>query len=182
MDTQTLVAIGALIVGILGFLFGIYQQFANRRISNIAYKVTQLTDFDLPDKFLLPLSIIPVTIDVESVGNKKAENINIRIVTASDITNLEIESGEPFEKEQDAQHLRIRIPSCNPGESIKISAQCAKAPSLKNYISEISVTHSEGVGVDRKNIPINEIEIELPILFWRARLIYNFEKRTFQIR
>jgi len=182
MDNQTIVAIGALVVGVLGFLFGIFQHFSNRRVANVIYRVTQLTDFDLPDKFFIPLNAIPITIDVESVGSKKAESVNIRVVTASDITNFEMESGEHFEKEQDTRHIQIRVPSCNPGEKVKVAFQCVKAPAVINYINEITVTHSEGVGVDGKKIPITEMAIELPIPFWQPRLTYNFEKRKFQIR
>ena len=181
MDTEIILTIASVIIGLLGFFFGVYKHYSTRKIASLSYETTELTDFEFPSDFLDSMTIIPMSITIKNVGNNRAERVNIRIKTQTDIANHLVHIGEPFSEEIDFQSLQIHIPSFNPGESAKISLQCKKVAETKKYLSEIVVNHTEGIGIDRKKMPLSEIIIDLPIPFWRPSLIYNFEKRRFEI-
>ena len=181
MDTEIVLTIASLIIGLLGFLFGIYKHYSTRKYASLSYETTQLTDFDFPSDFLDSMTVIPMSITIRNIGNKKAERVNIRIKTETDIENHSIQIGEPFGQEVDSRNIKIHVPSFNPGENAKVSLQCSKTANIKNYLSQVVVNHAEGVGVDRRTISLSEIIIELPIPFWRPSLKYNFEKRRFEM-
>ncbi len=150
MTVEQIVTISSLLVGLLGFIFGVYAHFSTRKVAKLQYEVVQLTDFNLPASFLRPLETIPVMLTVYSVGNKRAENINIQIQLASPVVEWHVESDEPYEEIVHETHAQLLMRSLNPEEVIRLSLQCRKDMQLKTYVREIKVTHSEGVGVDVK--------------------------------
>jgi len=174
MTTQDWLTIGSLVVGALGVAFGVYSHFATRRLAN-------LTDFGLPDEFFFSLNNIPIAIVVKSTGDKTAEGVNIRVDTVVPIVNLYITCDEPYEKKEFGfTHAQVRIPSLNPSEEARILVQFERQVGLKNYISSMSVTHSEGIGIDRK---LSNSRVVLPIkfLFFNFDIVYDFENRRIEI-
>lgn len=144
--TSVAISVVSVTIGAAGFLFGVYKHFSTLRVAKIRYTVTQLTDYDLPNSILASLAAIPFVIELSNTGNKQAENINIRITTASNVDEMRIESGETYEETQNGCNTQIRIPVLNPGETIRILGQCAKVAGLEDYVKRVEVTHTEGLG------------------------------------
>ena len=129
----------------MGFLFGVYVHFSTRKKANLIYSVTQLTDYDLPEGITASLHSIPFAIEIKSVGNKQVENIRIRLVTAHNLEEIKVVASEEHQKIVDEKTANITLPMLNPGETIKITGQCFKLASIKNYVETLEITHSEGV-------------------------------------
>ena len=167
MNLEQVVTIGSLFIGALGFLFGVYAHFSTRKVAKLRYEIVQLTDFGLPETFLEPLPAIPVMLTVYSVGNKKAEDINIRLELATKVVSWNLESDEPCRETIDERQVQVLIQSLNPQERLRLSLQCEKVSSVRNYVKKIKVTHSEGIGVDVKALEAQRekmLEIMLGIL------------------
>jgi len=175
MDLEQIATIGSLFIGVLGFLFGIYTHFSTRKVAKLRYEIVQLTDFGLPDTFLEPLAAMPVMLTVYSVGNKKAENVNVQLDLSAKVVNWNLESDEPCEKTIDGQRVQILVPSLNPQEFLRISLQCEKVDALTSYVQRIKVTHSDGIGVDIKALEVQRqklLEVFLEAL--KSSLLFPF--------
>ncbi len=149
-DTLTvLVAVtcgfGALVLGLLGFLLGFYTRFISKKTANLRYSVTQLTDYDLPEGMTTLLHSVPFAIEIKSVGNKQVENIRVRMITASKLEEVKVITSEEHQESLDEKSASIVLPVLNPGETIKITGQCAKLDGIKNYVETLEITHREGV-------------------------------------
>ena len=150
MNLEQTVTIASLFIGVSGFLFGVYAHFSTRKVAILRYEIVQLTDFGLPQAFLESLPAIPVMLTVYSVGNKKAEDINIRIRLATKAVSWNLESDEPCRETINRQQVQVLVRSLNPHERLRLSLQCKKELSVRNYVKRIKITHSEGIGVDVK--------------------------------
>jgi len=149
-DTLTvLVAVtcgfGSLFLGFMGFLLGIYTRFYTKKTANLRYSVTQLTDCDLPEGITTLLHSVPFAINIKSVGNKQVENIRVRMITSSKLEEIKVIASEEHQKTFDEKAANIVLKVLNPGETIKITGQCAKLDGIKNYFEMLEITHSEGV-------------------------------------
>ncbi len=149
-DTMTvLVAVmcgfGAVVLGFIGFLLGIYTRFVTKKTANLRYSVTQLTDFDLPEGITPLLHSMPFTINIKSVGNKQVENIRVRVLTASKLEEAKVVASEVHEESCEEKAANIVLKVLNPGETIKITGQCTKLDNIRNYIETLEITHREGV-------------------------------------
>ncbi len=142
----SLCSLASVIIGFLGFAFGVYVHFSNRKSANLKYSIDQLTDYDLPEGITSSIKSVPFSIEIKSVGNKQVENIRIRLDTVSQLEEFQVESSEEYQKIQDIKRANITLPILNPGETIKITGQCEKLGDVKDYIESLEVTHSEGVG------------------------------------
>jgi hypothetical protein len=140
------VSIVSVTVGGAGFIFGVYKHYSTLRVAELTYTVTQLTDYDLASSILASLTAIPFVVELNNVGNKQAENVNVRVATASVIEETKIESGETYKETRDERKMQLHIPVFNPGETIRISGQCTKVAQLEDYVEGVEVTHSEGSG------------------------------------
>ncbi len=141
-DTLTvLVAVmcgfGALLLGILGFLLGFYTRFISKMTANLRYSVTQLTDYDLPEAITTLLHSVPFAISIKSVGNKQVENIRVRMITASKLEEVKVITSEEHQESLDEKAANIVLQILNPGETIKITGQCTKLDSIRNYIETL---------------------------------------------
>jgi hypothetical protein len=152
MDSDTLTVLvavmcgfGALFLGLMGFLLGFYTRFKSRKTANLKYSVTQLTDYDLPEGMTTLLHSVPFAINIKSVGNKKVENIRVRMITSSKLEEVRVMASEEHQESLDEKTANIVLQAVNPGETIKITGQCAKLDGIKNYVETLKITHSEGV-------------------------------------
>ena len=149
-DTLTvLVAVmcgfGALLLGFLGFLLGIYTRFSSKKTANLRYSVTQLSDYDLPEGITTLLRSVPFAINIKSVGNKQVENIRVRMITASKLEEVKVMASEQHQESFEEKAANIVLQVLNPGETIKITGQCAKLDGITNYVETLEITHREGV-------------------------------------
>ena len=149
-DTLTvLVAVmcgfGALLLGFLGFLLGIYTRFSSKKTANLRYSVTQLSDYDLPEGITTLLRSVPFAINIKSVGNKQVENIRVRMITSSRLEEVRVMASEEHQESLDEKAANIVLQVLNPGETIKITGQCAKLDGITNYVETLEITHREGV-------------------------------------
>jgi hypothetical protein len=136
---------GSLLLGAMGFLFGIYTYFSSKKTANLRYSVTQLTDYDLPEVITTLLHSVPFAIEIKSVGNKQVENIRVRMVTSSKLEEVKVMASEEHQESLDEKTANIALQILNPGETIKITGQCVKLAGIKNYVETLEITHSEGV-------------------------------------
>jgi len=157
MDLEKLTVSASLIIGFLGLVWGVYTHLSTRKIAKIRYEVRQLTDFDLPDTFLDSLTTLPVNIIVDNVGNKKAEDIHIWVELTTKILDYSIEAGVEYRARKTENCIQIDNLSLNPTESLSVSIQCKRDPDRSNYVSNIKITHSEGIGL---NFQDTEFQVE----------------------
>jgi hypothetical protein len=149
-DTLTvLVAVmcgfGSLLFGLICFLLGMYTRFVTKKTANLRYSVTQLTDFDLPEGIAPLLHSVPFAINIKSFGNKQVENIRVRMLTSSKLEEVDVMASEEHEGSCDEKAANLAFKFLNPGETIKITGQCAKLEGIKNYVETLEITHREGV-------------------------------------
>lgn len=136
---------GALLLGLMGFLLGFFTRFVSKKTANLRYSLTQLTDYDLPEGITTLLHSVPFTIEIKSVGNKKVENIRVRLSTSSKLEEVRVMASEEHQESLDEKAANIVFQVLNPGETIKITGQCAKLDAIKNYVETLEITHREGV-------------------------------------
>jgi len=79
VESAVTVAIITSIIAFLGFAFGVYKHFSTRKVACLVYEVSQMSDYGVPDDFLLGMSKAPVTVVVESSGNRRAENVVVKL-------------------------------------------------------------------------------------------------------
>lgn len=138
-------SLGSLFLGFMGLVFGIYTHFSTKKTADLRYSITQLTDYDLPEEITDSLRSIPFAIEIKSVGNKQVENIRVRMITSNKLEEIKVMASEEHQESLDEKAANIALQKLNPGETIKITGQCAKLAGIKNYIETLEVTHSEGV-------------------------------------
>jgi hypothetical protein len=90
LEPAVIVSIIAVVIGLGGLLFGVYQHFATRKVARIGYEISQISDYGVPDSFISDNPVAPVTIRIESVGNKSSEHVLLRMKTNSPIKNHEL--------------------------------------------------------------------------------------------
>ena len=136
---------GALVLGFIGFLLGFYTRFISKRKANLRYSITQLTDYDLSEGITALLHSVPFAINIKSVGNKQVENIRVSMITSSKLEEVKVMASEEHQESLEEKAANIVLPILNPGETIKITGQCAKLDGIKNYVETVEITHREGV-------------------------------------
>ena len=150
MDTSTIIAIVGAVIGVLGFLFGIYTHFTTRKVSKLTYAVSQISDFGVPASFLQDMNRAPVAITVTSRGNKSTENIIGRIQTHNPIEEFEIDPPN-LTVTHDGSELQFRQERLNPSQQIHVSLRCSGDPST-NQLKDFNLSHSEGGGLDENQV------------------------------
>ncbi len=147
MDTPTIVAV---VIGVLGLLFGIYSHFSTRKVAKLTYEVSQLSDFDVPPSFLQDMPRAPVAVTITSRGNKGTENIVLNMKMNSDLESYEV-SPTGAEVSLNGAKLSLHVSRLNPSQTIKLFLRCAGSPS-ENQIESLDLSHSEGAGKDEREI------------------------------
>ncbi len=137
--------VGALFLGFIGFLLGFYTRFIFKKTANLRYSVIQLTDYDLSEEITTLLHSIPFVINIKSAGNKQVENIRVRMITSSKLEEVKVMASEEHQESFEEKAANIVLQVLNPGETIKITGQCAKLDGIKNYVETLEITHSQGV-------------------------------------
>ena len=150
MDTSIIVAIVGVVIGSLGFLFGIYTHFATRKVAKLTYAVSQISDFGVPASFLQDMNRAPVAITVTSRGNKNTENIIGRIRTHNQIEEYEVDPPNTVISES-GNEIQFQQDRLNPSQQIRLSLRCSGDPST-NQIEDFSLSHSEGGGIDENQV------------------------------
>jgi len=172
MTTEIVVTIASVIVGLAGFLFGIYKYRSTRKVAQILYETCEFSDFKIPPEFLKDIQEAPLMIRVESTGNKRSEDVIIALQTTSRITDHTIASSEKYEADVGDQQIHVRVDKMNPNEDLQLILRC-QGPTGEKHIKAIKVTHSEGAGIDKKSRSFQRIPINL--LF--CGLEYNLHTR-----
>jgi len=98
-----------------------------------------------------------LNIIVDNVGNKKAEDIHIWVELTTKILDYSIEAGVEYRARKTENCIQIDNLSLNPTESLSVSIQCKRDPDRSNYVSNIKITHSEGIGL---NFQDTEFQVE----------------------
>ncbi|MCP3867216.1 MAG: hypothetical protein GY703_03800 [Gammaproteobacteria bacterium] len=149
-DTATIVAIVSVIVGALGFIFGVFTHFSTRKVAKLTYQVSQLSDFDVPPTFLQDLPRAPIAITVTSRGNKGTENIILNLAAISDIEEFDV-SPKGTRVNIEGTSLSLSTDRLNPSQQIKLFLRCSGSL-WDNQIEEFNLSHSEGAGQNERGI------------------------------
>jgi len=150
METPTIVAISGVVVGALGFIFGIYKHFSTRKVAKLTYSVSQISDFGVPASFLKDMNRAPIAITVTSRGNKGTENIMGRVKTRHPIEEFEVDPSTVIIRHNGSE-IQFQQDRLNPSQKIHLSLRCSGDPSV-NQIEEFNLSHSEGSGIDENHI------------------------------
>lgn len=149
-DNATIIAIVSAVIAVVALLWGVYTHFSMRKVSKLTYEVSQLSDFGVPESFLADMPHSPIAVTVTSRGNKGTENIVMRLKTNSPIENCEV-SPSSLSVTQYDDELSVKSEQLNPSQQIKLFIRCSGEPHL-NQISELNLSHSEGVGINEHEI------------------------------
>ena len=150
MDTSTIVAIVGVVIGALGFIFGMYTHFTTRKVAKLTYAVSQISDFKGPASFLQDMNRAPVSIIVTSRGNKNTENIMGNVRTHQPIEEFEVDPPS-ITVSHSGNEIQFQQDRLNPSQQIRLSLRCSGDPSI-NQIEHFSLSHSEGAGIDEKQV------------------------------
>ena len=148
MEPAVIVAIVSSIIAFVAFVFGIYKHFSTRKIARVVYEVSQISDYAVPESFLEDMPTAPIAILVESSGNKRAENVVLRLKTRTEIDKYTIVPKDIAEV--DDKDFTITVPSFNPTQTFKVFLHCKGNPAV-NQIESMELTHSTGVGVNKRS-------------------------------
>lgn len=150
MEPAVIVAIVSVVIGFFGFVFGVYKYFSTRRVARIIYEVCQMSDYNMPAAFLRDMASAPVMVLVESSGNKKAENVVVQVQTKSEIEEYKVEPEDVTEVVGGKDFVKVSARSLNPTQKVKVLLDSKGNPS-ENQIKELEITHSEGVGINKRS-------------------------------
>ncbi len=150
MDNSTIVAVVGVVIGALGFLFGIYTHLATRKVAKLTYTISQISDFGVPASFLQDMNRAPVAITVTSRGNKSTGNIIGRIKTCQPIEEFKVDPPSTAVS-QNGNELQSQQDRLNPSQQIHFSLRCSGDPSA-NQIEDFNLSHSEGGGLNENQI------------------------------
>ena len=149
-ETATIVAIVSLIIGGLGFLFGVYSHFRTHKVAKLTYRVSQLSDFDVPTSFLRDLPRAPVAVTITSLGNKGTSNVVFNMRTKSKIDDYSV-SPEGLEIRLEGQSLELNLEKLNPSQQIKVFLRCTGNP-WDDQVENVELTHSEGAAQNEQSV------------------------------
>ena len=166
MSEQTVAIIGVAI-GALGFLFGVYSHFANRRVAKLIYKVSQISDFKVPRSFVDEMQSAPVSITLSSLGSKAAKSIVGKFDFRSEIAAVEATPDGITPKIEGAS-LSFEVASLNPSQEVHFSVKVKGNPA-ENQIESANISHEEGVAslpsaIGKLSYRFLGIEFELDLL------------------
>lgn len=156
MEPSVIVAIIASVIAFLSLTFGIYKHFSTRKVARLAYEVSQISDYGVPGSMLQDITSAPISLVLENIGNKSAENIILRLRTRSDISAHTIEP-ENLNASVDDSEISMTIPSLNPTQKVKVFLRCAGSPSA-DQIESLELTHSEGSALNKKSPAFTKIK------------------------
>jgi hypothetical protein len=163
------VSVASAIIAALSLTWGITSWLAARKVAKVVYDVTQFSDFDLPPAFLRDIKA-PIAINVQSVGNKAAENIRLHINTNSRVIKHEHRFDECFVVAEN--ELRAASGKMNPGEDAYLFLFADGLPN-EDQITSLRITHTEGEAIAiRRSKGDATIKLELPFI----ALQYDFAR------
>lgn len=175
MEPAVIVAIITSIIAFLGFAFGVYKHFSTRKVARLVYEVSQISDYGVPNDFLLGMSRAPVTVVVESSGNRRVENVMVEVKTKSEIEKYKVEP-EDAEVVVGKDFMKAKARSLNPTQTFKAFLDCSGNPS-EDQIESLEVTHSEGVGVNKRSSAYTKLSFR----FLFTDFEFDLNSRTLQI-
>ena len=142
--TSVLIPFAALLWTIF---WGFWIYFRQRKVAELRFQITQLSDFGIPSEFvkeLAPHALI--TISLESTGNKAAEHLNLNITAKNSLEKYEVNPKFPNMHVNIGaanEAVRLSIERLNPSQKLKIFLSCGGDPT-ENQLSGYEFTHSEG--------------------------------------
>ena len=142
MSDQTIAIIGVCI-GALGFLFGVYTHFANRKIAKLIYKVSQISDFNVPESFVAEMQSAPLSIVLSSVGSKAAKNVIGAFSFNSEILAIEAFPHTVVPKVEGSK-FSFEALALNPSEEVHFSVKVKGSPAFEQ-VESAKITHEEGI-------------------------------------
>jgi hypothetical protein len=173
MNTSDEIAIGAAVIALLSFLWGIYSHISTRKVAKLFFDVSQISDTEMPQQFLRELSLAPVSIKVESTGTKNAENICLKVETISKIVRFESNLRDIGTLET-PNIFNAVLAKMNPSQKFEVLLYCEGKP-WENQVANIECTHSEGLGQDIRESQFSVIEFGM----FGLELTYNAATGTF---
>jgi hypothetical protein len=151
IDNAILVAIISAIIAGLALMWAIFTHFSSRKISKLTYEISQISDFGVPESFLEGMRYAPIALTMTSRGNKSVEKIVLNLETVHEIEDCEVTPGNlPITYKEN--QLSLEVSSLNPSQEIKLFVRCSDADPYYNQILNISLSHSEGIGIDVNDI------------------------------
>ena len=173
-DTATLVAVVSVIIGGLGFLFGIYAHFRTHRVAKLTYEVSQLSDFDVPSSFLQDLPRAPVALTITSRGNKGTENIVLNLSARSEVEEYDV-TPKGTDVRFEGHSISLNVAKLNPSQQIKLFLRCSGSPS-EDQIEDLNLSHSEGAAQNERalrNLVFQAFGLEMEYDLRQLRLYVN---------
>ena len=158
MENQLVITIVSVVIAALSLLFALYKHFSTRKIARLAYEVSQLSDYDVPESFLQGVTRALVVIRVESTGNKLAENVVLRVKTRSKIVDHEIHPNE-FNATVSEQEIATTAEKLNPAQHLRILLYC-EGRAVDDQIESIELTHAEGVGINKRSSAFTSVKFD----------------------
>ena len=175
MEPSVVVAIISVIIGFVGFVFGVYKHFSTRQVARLLYEVNQMSDYNVPVAFLGDMTSAPVAVLVESSGSKNAQNVVVEVKAKTEIEEYKIEP-EHIQFVVDKEYMKASVQSLNPTQTLKLFLKCKGTPN-EDQIESINITHAEGVGLNKRSAAYSKISFH--ILF--SDFVYDLNSRTLKI-
>lgn len=177
MEPVVIVAIVSTVIALGSLVFAVYKHFSTRSFSRVAYEISQVSDYGVPQSFLAGVNSAPLSVKFESVGRKKADNIILRLKTKSKIANHTIEPAGVKVAVSNPDELELKIDELNPTQRVRLFVNCEGNPA-EDQVERFELTHSEGAAVNKKSPAFTKVrfhflfsDFEFDLLESRIRLV-----------
>lgn len=150
MESTVIVAIVSVVIALVSLTFAVYKHFATRSFARVAYEISQMSDYGVPQSFLEGVNSAPLSVKFESAGTKKAENIILRLKTNSKIISHTVVPAYANAAINSTNELELKINELNPTQQVRIFVNCQGNPA-EDQIDEFELTHAEGAAINKKS-------------------------------
>ena len=128
--------------GVVGVAFGIWKYFSSRKISEVRYEISQLSDYKIPAEFLEGLARAPIVVRAQSTGTKAAENVVFKIKMRFPVDKCEVDPSG-LEIKIANNEVQLSVARLNPGQSVRMFMTCNGDPLLEQ-VNTFEFTHVDG--------------------------------------
>jgi hypothetical protein len=161
MESAVIVAIISVVIALASLVFAIYKHFSTRSFSRLAYEISQVSDYGVPQSFLAGVNSAPLSVKFESVGTKKADNIVLRLKTKSQISNQTTEPNGVQVILSNSNELQLKVGELNPTQAVRLFLNCQGNPA-EDQVEKFELTHAEGAAVNKKSPAFTNVSFH----FW----------------
>ena len=138
-------------IAFLALVWGVYANFSNRKVARVTYSVSQLSNFDVPKSILKGMEQAPFALTITNRGNKRAENIELKLMLNKTFENWEVSPPSTEVKLSAHKELTIESFALNPSQEIKLYMLC-NGDGSESLIENFELSHSEGIGLVENNL------------------------------